>query len=146
MIFKVIISARANSKRLPGKNVKVLGGKPLIQHSIDFAKKSFLNKDIWVNSDDPEVLQLAKTNGIMPRQRLEEFGGGFSSTADVLKHHAIYFKKIACDAMILLQPTNPFRDHDLFADAWRYLKELNRNSLAIFSISEKKLGKIENAF
>lgn len=148
MIFKVIIPARANSKRLPGKNMKVLGGKPLIQHSIDFAKKSFLNKDIWVNSDDPEVLQLAKTNGIMSLHRPEEFGGDFSSTADVLKHHAIYVKrnKIACDAMILLQPTNPFRDDDLFADALRYFKELNRNSLAIFSISEKKLGKIENVF
>ena len=60
MIFKVIIPARANSKRLPGKNMKVLGGKPLIQHSIDFAKKGFLNKDIWVNSDDPEVLNSLK--------------------------------------------------------------------------------------
>ena len=84
----------------------------------------------------------------MSLHRPEEFGGDFSSTADDLKHHAIYFKrnKIACDAMILLQPTNPFRDDDLFADALRYFKELNRNSLATFSISEKKLGKIENAF
>ena len=41
MNFKVIIPARANSKRLPKKNMKLLGSKPLIQFSIDFALNNF---------------------------------------------------------------------------------------------------------
>ena len=90
MIFKIIIPARANSKRLPGKNMKILGGKPLIQHSIDFALKNFSNKDIWVNSDDREILEFANTNGVMTLLRPDELAADFSSTADVLKHHVNY--------------------------------------------------------
>ena len=148
MIFKIIIPARANSKRLPGKNMKILGGKPLIQYSIDSALSSFSNKDIWVNSDDREILEFAKTKGIMTLLRPDELAADFSSTADVLKHHANYFKnnKIACDAIILLQPTNPFREDSLFKEALNYFKKSERNSLATFSVVEKKLGKIENVF
>ena len=119
MIFKIIIPARANSKRLPGKNMKILGGKPLIQHSIDFALKNFSNKDIWVNSDDREILEFANKKGIMTLLRPDELATDFSTTVDVLKHHVNYFKKnkIACDAIILLQPTNPFREDSLFKEA-----------------------------
>ena len=148
MIFKIIIPARANSKRLPGKNMKILGGKPLIQYSIDFALSSFPNKDIWVNSDDLEILEFAKTKGIKTLLRPDELAADFSSTADVLKHHVNYFKKkkIACDAIILLQPTNPFREDSLFKEALTCFEKSERNSLATFSVSEKKLGKIENVF
>ena len=148
MIFKIIIPARANSKRLPGKNMKMLGSKPLIQYSIDFALKNFSNKDIWVNSDDREILEFANTNGVMSLLRPDKLGDDFSSTADVLKHHANYFKrnKIVCDAIILLQPTNPFREDSLLEEALSCFKKSERNSLATFSVSEKKLGKIENDF
>ena len=60
MVYKVIIPARANSKRLPGKNMKVLGGKPLIQYSIDFALNNFSADSIWVNSNDYQVIEFAK--------------------------------------------------------------------------------------
>ena len=148
MIFKIIIPARANSKRLPGKNMKILGGKPLIQHSIDSALKNFSNKDIWVNSDDREILEFANKKGIMTLLRPDKLATDFSTTVDVLKHHVNYFKKnkIACDAIILLQPTNPFREDGLFKEALNCFQKSERNSLATFSVSEKKLGKIENVF
>ena len=47
--YKIIIPARKNSKRLVGKNLKILNGKPLIQHSIDYALLNFEKNDIWVN-------------------------------------------------------------------------------------------------
>lgn len=148
MNYKVVIPARANSKRLPGKNMKILGTKPLIQYSIDFALDNFSNKDIWVNSDDREILEFAKTKGIMTLLRPDELATDFSSTAEVLKHHVNYFKKnkIACDAIILLQPTNPFRENSMLVEALNSFKKSERNSLATFSVSEKKLGKIENFF
>jgi len=103
MIFKIIIPARANSKRLPGKNMKILGGKPLIQHSIDFALKNFSNKDIWVNSDDREILEFANTKGIMTLLRPDELAADFSSTVDVLKDS---------DALVLLTEWKEFRSPD----------------------------------
>jgi N-acylneuraminate cytidylyltransferase len=148
MNYKVVIPARANSKRLPGKNMRILGTKPLIQYSIDFALDNFPNKDIWVNSNDREILEFANTKGIMTLLRPDELAADFSSSADVLKHHVNYFKKnkIACDAIILLQPTNPFREDSLLEEALNSFKKSGRNSLATFSVSEKKLGKIENFF
>jgi len=148
MKYKVIIPARANSKRLPGKNMRVLGDKPLIQYSIDFALNHFSEDAIWVNSDDKEIIEFSKLKGIKTLVRPADLATDFTSTVDVLKHQVNYFKEqnIACDAIILLQPANPFREEDLLEDAINKFEDSARNSLATFSISEKKLGKIEDMF
>lgn len=148
MKYKVIIPARANSKRLPGKNMKLLGNKPLIEHSIDCALNNFKADEIWVNSDDQEVIAFAKNIGINTFLRPNELATDFTSTVEVLKHHVKHFKKqnIICDAIILLQPTNPFREDSLLKEAMSSFEKSKRNSLATFSFLEKKLGKIENGF
>jgi CMP-N-acetylneuraminic acid synthetase len=148
MNYKVIIPARANSKRLPGKNMRVLGDKPLIQYSIDFALNHFSEEAIWVNSDDQKILKFAKQKGVNTLVRPDNLSTDFSTTVDVLKHQVNYFKKqnIICDAIILLQPTNPFREDDLLKNAIKKFEESGRSSLATFSISGKKIGKIEDGF
>ena len=145
MVYKIIIPARGNSKRLPGKNMKVLGDKPLIQYSIDFALNNFSADSIWVNSDDQHIIEFAKQKGIRTLLRPDDLATDYTSTIDVLKFQVNYFKEqnIACDAIILLQPTNPFREDNLLKEAIDEFQESKRNSLATFSISEKKLGKIE---
>ena len=145
MIYKIIIPARLNSKRLPGKNMKVLGDKPLIQYSIDFALNNMSADSIWVNSDDEKIIEFAKKKGIKTLLRPDDLATDYTSTVDVLKFQVNYFKEhnIACDAIILLQPTNPFRDDNLLKEAIEEFQKSQRNSLATFSISEKKLGKIE---
>ena len=148
MNFKIIIPARANSKRLPGKNMKLLGQKPLIQYSIDFALNNFSKNDIWVNSDDDKVIEFAKQEGIMTLLRPNTLATDHIATVDVLKFQVKYFQEqnIDCDAIILLQPTNPFREDDLLEDAILKFQESGRTSLATFSKNEKKLGKIEGNF
>ena len=148
MDYKIIIPARANSKRLPGKNMRTLGGKPLIQHSIDFALNHFSEDSIWVNSDDKQIIKFAKGKGIKTLLRPDDLGTDNISTVEVLKFHVNYFKEqnIDCDAIILLQPTNPFREDDLLKKAINSFQNAERNSLATFSVSEKKLGIIKNDF
>ena len=148
MVYKIIIPARANSKRLLGKNMRVLGNKPLIQYSIDFALNHFSSDSIWVNTDDQHIIEFAKQKGIRTLLRPDDLATDYSSTVDVLKFQVNYFKEqnIACDAIILLQPTNPFREDNLLQEAIKEFQESKRNSLATFSISEKKLGKIERDF
>ena len=146
MDYKIIIPARANSKRLPGKNMRILGGKPLIQHSIDFALNHFSEDSIWVNSDDKQIIKFAKGKGIKTLLRPDDLGTDNISTVEVLKFHVNYFKEqnIDCDAIILLQPTNPFRENELLKKGIKKFEKSKRNSLATFSISEKKIGIIEN--
>jgi CMP-N-acetylneuraminic acid synthetase len=148
MIYKVIIPARANSKRLPGKNMRILGDKPLVEHSIDYALNHFPKDSIWMNSDSEEIIKFSKLKGIRTLLRPDKLAEDLSSTLDVLKHHINYFEKhnINCDALILLQPTNPFRDSDLLNEAIKYFEASGRKSLATFSLLEKKLGNIENGF
>ena len=148
MVYKIIIPARANSKRLPGKNMRILGDKPLIQYSIDFALNHFSADSIWVNSDDQHIIEFAKQKGIRTLLRPNDLATDYTPTVDVIKFQVNYFKEqnIACDAIILLQPTNPFREDNLLKEAIKKFQESKRNSLATFSISEKKLGKIEGDF
>ena len=117
MNYKVIIPARGNSKRLPGKNMKILGSKPLIQYSIDFALNSFPSDSIWVNSDNLEIIKFATSKGVKTLIRPNYLASDHTSTVDVLKFHIEFYKEnnIECDAIILLQPTNPFRDNDFIA-------------------------------
>lgn len=148
MKYKVIIPARANSKRLPGKNMKLLGNKPLIEHSIDYALSCFKADEIWVNSDDQEIIEFANTKGINTLVRPDALGLDLTSTVDVLKFQINYFKEknIDCNSIILLQPTNPFRNEGLLSLAIKKFESSNRNSLATFSVHEKKIGKINNNF
>lgn len=146
MVYKVIIPARANSKRLPGKNMRSLGGKPLIGHSIDFALKSFESDSIWVNSNDIEVLKYAQERGVKTLERPNQLATDYTATAEVLKFHLKYFEKnkIKCDSIILLQPTSPFRKSGLMEKAINEFEKSQRDSLATFSILSRKIGLIEN--
>lgn len=146
MNFKIVIPARANSKRLPGKNMKILGKKPLIEYSIDYALNYFNGEDIWVNSDDLQILQFADKKAVKILPRPINLATDLTATVDVLKFNVNYFivNDIACDAIILLQPTNPFREPDLLEKALEVFEKSARNSLATFSILEKKIGNIEN--
>ena len=57
------ICARGGSKGVPGKNIRMLAGKPLIAHSIDHAKQSGLFEAVAVSSDSEEILRVAKNHG-----------------------------------------------------------------------------------
>tara|TARA_B100000767_G_scaffold266071_1_gene282943 strand:+ start:153 stop:818 length:666 start_codon:yes stop_codon:yes gene_type:complete len=146
--YQIIIPARANSKRLIGKNMKILGSKPLIQHSIDTALLNFPKERVWVNTDDDQIIKYAMSKGLNTIMRPDNLALDFTTTVEVLKHQINYFKNrdVECDAIILLQPTNPFRGEDLLERAMLKFQESGRNSLATFSKNEKKLGQIKDDF
>lgn len=145
MEFHIIIPARAKSKRLPGKNTKLLLGKPLIQYSIETALEILEPSNIWVNSDDLSVIKIAKNFGVQTLIRPVKLSSDYTSTAKVLEHNVSHLiKKVNCDAIILLQPTNPFRNINFINEAIRVFQNSGRESLATFSSSNRKLGKIAN--
>ena len=148
MDYRIVIPARGKSKRLPGKNMRLLGNKPLIQYSIDTALAKFQSDYIWVNSDDQEIIDYAKRAGVKHLLRPDNLATDLTPTVDVIKHQLEYFDetKVNCDAIILLQPTNPFRESHLLDSAISKFEQTNRKSLATFSYLEKKIGNIENDF
>lgn len=145
MSYQVIIPARGGSNRFPKKNVCLLNGIPLIAHSILFAKKHFIGNNIWVNTDDEEIAAIAESYEVNVTIRPDELGSDTALTADVLFYQNEYFQlnNIACNAMVLLQATNPLRPNNLLELAIHHFEINDRNSLASFSRLNKKIGKIK---
>jgi pseudaminic acid cytidylyltransferase len=86
-----IIPARGGSKRIPGKNIKLFAGKPLIAYSIDAAKESGLFDKIIISTDSEEVAEVAKTFGAdVPFVRPQTLSNDVVGTRPVT-NHAIKF-------------------------------------------------------
>lgn len=107
-----IIPARGGSKGLPGKNIKMLCGKPLIGWTIEQAKKSVYIDEIFISTDSDEIAEVAESFGVkVPSLRPTELATDASpSSAFVLHTINLYRKKgIEFDYILLLEPTSPLR-------------------------------------
>jgi CMP-N-acetylneuraminic acid synthetase len=109
-----IVPARAGSKRLPGKNMLPLAGKPLVQWTLDAAKESGVIDLILVTSDDSAVLDLARQQGVMAIARPEDLATDTATTIDVVLHALSTLESEGYTArrVMLLQPTSPLRTAD----------------------------------
>ena len=138
----VIIPARGGSKRLPGKNIKELAGKPLLTYSIEYAQQQ-IEGDLLVSTDDEEIAQIARKHGAEVQLRPAELAMDDTPTIDVLKQLLSTVEK-EYDFVVLLQPTNPLRPANLFQEAWTLLEKEKENSLLTVSLNQHKLGRIKN--
>ena len=108
-----LIPARSGSKRVPQKNIRELGGVPLVEHTIKEAIKSKYIADILLSSDDDRVIQIGrKYPEVITLMRPADLAGDAIRNIDVMRHaveysEATYKKKY--DVLLLLQPTSPFR-------------------------------------
>ena len=112
MRILALILARGRSKRLPGKNIRVLGGRPLIGWSIDTGKLIPEVCDILVSTDDPKIQDIAKGLGAYtPWLRPKELSADNPSSVDAALHALDWYesKHGVVDGLLLLQSTSPFR-------------------------------------
>lgn len=112
MGFLYIIPARGGSKGIPRKNIKRLNGKPLIGYAIDVARQMTTNENICVSTDDDEIIEIVEAYGLpVPFKRPALLSSDTSGTYEVLLHAIEFYEKRGkCyDAIVLLQPTSPFR-------------------------------------
>ncbi len=104
-----IIPARSGSKRIPGKNVKLIAGKPLIAWSIEFAQGSNLFNKIVVSTDGEEIINVANQyENVEIHNRDESISKDDTPTIDSI----LPFLR-ECnpeDIVVLLQPTSPVRN------------------------------------
>jgi len=105
--FLAVIPARGGSKRLPRKNVLNLAGKPLITWTIEASLNSKYIDKVVVTSDDHEILEISKDNGVDVLRRPSELASDTATTFDVIKHAIDNFEQY--HYVVLLQPTSPLR-------------------------------------
>ena len=108
-----VIPARGGSKGIPKKNLAIVGGKPLIQYTIEAARSSNRLTDFVVSTDNLAIMQLSKELGAaVPFRRPSILATDDAHSYPVLMHSLHFMEESRgelYDAAMLLQPTTPFR-------------------------------------
>ena len=141
MKILAIITARKNSKRLKNKNKKILGNKPLVSWTIDFAKKIKLFKHVLITTDDEEILKIARRKKILapwlrPKKLALDNTSSYSTVIHSLKWYESKISKVDC--ICLLQPTTPFRLKKNLIEA---IKIFKKSKSSVISVMLKKINK-----
>ena len=137
MKIAALIPARGGSKGIPRKNLVDLGGKPLIQYTIDCAKGCAAINDIFVSSDDTEILETSKKFGAKSVQRPREFAEDLSPTKDTILHFLQNYPD-QFDVIALLQPTSPFRKTHQLEEAIKILRSAKART--VISVAETEVS------
>jgi N-acylneuraminate cytidylyltransferase len=115
------IPARSGSKRVPNKNIKLLGGIPLLAHSILTAKNTPSITRIIVSTDSPEYAEVAREYGAEALLRPIEISGDNNTICEAVVHLTENLDDLP-EFIVQLQPATPIRDIGVVEDAIRTLQ------------------------
>ncbi len=125
-----IITARGGSKRIPHKNIRDFCGRPIIEYSIEAAKKSGAFDTVMVSTDDKEIAAIAERAGAkIPFLRSEKTAGDYATTAEVLLEVLAQYEKAGKTFVYgcCIYPTAPFVTAEKLSRAMRELAERGRD-------------------
>lgn len=126
-----LIPARAGSKRVPGKNIRPLCGKPLIQYTIEHAQAVRAVDCVAVTTDDPKAAEIARAMRCDVIDRPASLATDKASTLDAVKH-ALELYRAKGDFpqfVLLLQPTVPIREMHTLVEALKILEQTGCDSV-----------------
>jgi len=110
MNILVVIPARGGSKGIPRKNLRLLGGKPLLFYSINNALQSSYDLDVFVSSEDDEILNTSKKFGARTHKRNPKIADDKTTLDPVIHDCYLYATKLenkVYDLIVTMQPTSP---------------------------------------
>lgn len=142
-----IIPARGGSKGIPRKNIKLLGGRPLIAYSIECAIKAGADLDhIILSTDDAEIAEVGRQLGLKieymrPPHLATDTAGSSEVILDAMQWADV--KGVEYDRVVLLQPTSPFRTPQDIEDA---LKLYSSDIDMVVSVVESDANPYYNLF
>lgn len=137
-----IIPARGGSKRLPGKNIRKLGDKPLIAWTIEAAIASECFDMVLVTTDDQEIASISRSfDASVPFLRPSTLSGD-TATSDAVVQHAVEWleenSNIQIETVTLLQPTSPFRDAKHIRACFKLLEDKNAEGIVSVVASDTR--------
>jgi CMP-N,N'-diacetyllegionaminic acid synthase len=120
-----IVPAKQRSSRLPNKNLRLLGGKPLVVHTIECALQSKSIDRLIVSTDSPAIREISLVTGAeAPFLRPPDLATASAATEDVILHAVQFLKEqenLTYDYFVVLQPTSPLRTPDDIDQAFQLL-------------------------
>lgn len=128
-----VITARGGSKGIPGKNIKGLGGQPLIAYTIKAAQESGIFDRIILSTDDSKIAEVARKYGVeVPFMRPAELAQDETPHLPVIQHAVKWLKEnenYNPDCVAILQPTAPLRQSWHLKEALGLMQKLKADSV-----------------
>jgi len=141
-----LITARGGSKGVPGKNIKLLNGKPLLLYTLEVARHLTADEHICLSTDSLQIKGIAEDYGlVVPFLRPEELANDSAGTYEVILHALNYYREKGrkYEVVVLLQPTSPFRTAEHIIDA---LKIFTSDIDMVVSVNETHNNPFFNLF
>jgi CMP-N,N'-diacetyllegionaminic acid synthase len=141
-----LIPARMGSKRVPGKNIRLLGGHPLIAYSIASTRASGVFDDVVVSTDSEEIASISRHYGAeVPFLRPAPLAGDTSPDIEWVEFtlKTLHDAGRRYDCFSLLRPTSPFRAAETIRRAWQsFLEDSSVDSLRAVEKCTQHPGKM----
>ena len=138
----ITICARGGSKGIPGKNIKLLDGKPLIGYSIEIAKQvqsKYKNVHIALSTDSVEIANVAEGLGLYSDYKRPEYlANDTVGKIDVIKDILLYTEskeQVRYDYVLDLDVSSPLRNLDDIVNAFKIIRA-DSNAVNLFSVSD----------
>ena len=128
-----IIPARGGSKRLPDKNIKMLGEKPLVNHTIEAALNSKSISSVMVSSDSEEILNIASSYSEVMIHRREDSLASDTATALELVENIYLNLDDEYRFITLMLPTCPFRNSEHLDEGFGLLEDSDDGVISVTS-------------
>ncbi|MEM9260760.1 MAG: acylneuraminate cytidylyltransferase family protein, partial [Bacteroidota bacterium] len=123
-----LIPARSGSKGVPRKNIRLLGGLPLLEWTVREALSAGVFTQLVVSTESEEIAAIARRAGAaVPFLRPEHLASDTAKSIDVVYAVLAELERLGetYDAVCLLQPTTPFRSSSLIQAAIKKFREVN---------------------
>ena len=128
-----VITARGGSEGLPGKNVKLLRGRPLIAYTIDAARQSGVFDRLILSTDDPEIAETARRLGCdVPFVRPADLARDDTPHLPVLQHAVRWLEEHDAyrpEFVMILQPTSPLRQPEHIGESLQLIRSSGADSV-----------------
>lgn len=138
-----LLTARGGSKGVPRKNIREVGGKPLITWTIEAALKSAHDLRVLVSTDDVEIAAVSKASGAeVPFLRPDHLAVDTASSEAVVFHALDWLERQANyrpDLILLLQPTSPLRTSQDIDDALQLQMENDAEAVVSVTMNERPI-------
>lgn len=132
--YIAMIPARLGSKRIPKKNIRYMGDKPLIEYPIDLALNSSAFESVWVNTESEELGNYITNLGANFHKRPEELANDQATNREFTYE---FLQKHECDYVVMINPTSPLLRQDTVNRFLDYVDE-NDFDTVLSVISEKE--------
>lgn len=135
-----VVPARKGSKGIKNKNLLKIKNKSLVEIALREAKRSKLIQDISLSTDSHKIINIAKKLKIsVPGLRPANLSGDKTNIFKVLNYELNLWEKnnnTKYDAVILLQPTTPFRTQSIIDNSIKYFKKKYKKADSLITITD----------